>query len=50
MKLPEVNELLKHANPNNIDLYNSAFEGGELHSYAAHIRKKLMHIKETEDL
>lgn len=48
MQLPEVHELIKYANPNNIDLYQSAFtEGGELESYAKHIRKKLIQIKES---
>ena len=51
MQLPEVHELIKYANPNNIDLYQSAFtEGGELESYAMHIRKKLIQIKESQDL
>ncbi len=51
MKLPEIHELLKHANPNNMDLYQSTFSaGGELESYAEHIRRKLIQIQESEVL
>lgn len=51
MMLPEVkDELISKANPNSIDLYQSAFsKGGELESYAAHIRLKLIQLKEIED-
>ena len=51
MLLPEVkDELISKANPNSIDLYQSAFSpGGELESYSAHIRLKLIQLKELED-
>ena len=51
MLLPEVkDELITKANPNSIDLFQSAFSsGGELESYSAHIRLKLIQLKELQD-
>ena len=51
MQLPEVTQdLFLRANPNRIDLYDSAFTtGGELESYATYIHKKLITLKENQD-
>lgn len=51
MQLPEITQdLFIKANPNNIDLYDSALtNGGELQSYATYIHKKLTQLKENQD-
>lgn len=51
MQLPEVTQdLFLKANPNRIDLYDSAFTtGGELESYATYIHEKLKTLKEDQD-